>query len=165
MKVRITDPGFAGLTGQFGSHTFVDGVSEEMSQADAEHLACILSIETLEGLNPSTSQKMVDRHNQDLAELGRLAVQGADQDQEQRPAKAEKQKKPRQEKPTAAPAAGLDYSYTREDLEKLADAQGIAGVRSFAEPYAVAGRSIPDLIDGLVQLKEVQASKAPAQAE
>lgn len=166
MKVRITDPGFAGFTGHFGSFLFVDGVSEDISQADAERLACITKIETLKGENPSSAQKLVDLRNKDLEELNRqgIGLSGADRSKEQKPV-SEKPKKPKQEKAekseTTKPAA-LDFGYVQADLESLADTQGIAGLRSFAEPYAVSGRSIPELIEGLLKLKEAQAAKTPA---
>lgn len=161
MKVKILDAGFAGMTGWFGTVHFTDGVSDEISAAEAERLGCILNIETLEGVNPSATQRLVDVRDRDMAEmgeLGNLAKQGAEG--EQTAQEAAPVEEPAQE-PVVEKAAAveLDYSYTKEQLEKMADTQGIAGLRAFAEPYGVTGRSINVIISTMLALAE---SKAPA---
>lgn len=155
MQVKITDPGFAGFTGHFGTVYFENGISEHISSAEAERLGCIVKCETLEGVNPSATQKMVDIHAKNLDELlaaGKGNV-GADTSKEQKP----------EAKPSVAktPVAGqLTYDFTQEQLEELADKEGIAGLRNIGSQYGVKGRSIAEIIEELMGLKNaVEAGK------
>lgn len=166
MQVKITDPGFAGFTGHFGTVWFNDGVSEHISGAEAERLGCIVKCETLAGVNPSATQRMVDIQNKNLDELmaeGKGIV-GADRGQVQSPQSnqtvsgataAEAQKTPAGIKPS--------LNFTREQLEALADSEGIVGLRNIGTQHGVKGRSIAEIINELMQ---IQATANPvAQAE
>ena len=158
MQVRITDPGFANLTGLLGSVQFVDGVSENISNAEAERLGCIIKCETLEGVNPSATQRMIDvkgRGVDDLVKAGK-GVSGATQPNSAQAAPVVEEKveeKVEVEQPQVAGPASLVFNFTQEQLEALADSQGIAGLRSFAEPYGIKGRAIAEIITELMALK------------
>jgi hypothetical protein len=52
------------------------------------------------------------------------------------------------ETPTVAPASAA--LYTREQLEAIADQQGIVGLREIATPLGIKGKSIVELIEELV---------------
>lgn len=152
MKVRITDKGYAGYTGHFGTVYFENGVSEEISSAEAERLGCFLAIETEEGKNPSATQRLLDMQNHNAQELVKEAkgehvepqakVQGGQADSQS-------------ESLSQTQVPELDF--TREQLEALADREGMTGLRAFAQQFGVKGRSIPDVIDDLLA---IQASKA-----
>lgn len=163
MQVKITDPGFAGFTGHFGTVWFEDGVSEHISSAEAERLGCIVKCETLEGQNPSATQRMVDIQQKNLDELlaeGKGVV-GADRNAEQKPAQVEQpagdqadqvnQPVAKTEEATVATAGGKP-TFTRKQLEELADKEGIAGLRNIGSQYGVKGRSIVEIIDELTAL-------------
>lgn len=45
-------------------------------------------------------------------------------------------------------------TYTREQLESVADEKGIKGLREIAEPLAVSGRSVGDLIERIVEAQK-----------
>lgn len=155
MQVRILDPGFAGFTGFFGTIKFENGVSEHISGAEAERLGCIVAIEDMEGHNPSATQRMVDTHKHNLDELlargqGVSGASAVDQKPVNVAAVATKGQ------PSAV--AGLNYAFSREDLEDLADKEGIAGLRAFAGSYAIKGRAIAEIIDELLALKAAAES-------
>ena len=151
MKVKIVDPGFAGMTGMMGSVYFENGVSEEISTAEAERLGCIFAIETLEGLNPSSTQRLIDTNNFSYDEI--VAVKSAP------PAEQVEEKTEQvEEKPKAPVGVPADLSFSREDLEALADKEGIAGLRNIGSQFGIKCRSISEIIDELLAL---QAASKP----
>jgi len=165
MQIRLTDPGFAGYNGYFGNIMFTDGVSEHISSVEAERLGCIVACETLDGENPSATQRMVDVRNKDLDELrgtahevSNLSAQAAERFGDQVGDQVTEQV---QSVNSSAAKPGFDF--TREDLEALADAEGIAGLRNIGSQHGVKGRSIAEIIEELLALKE--AAEAAASKE
>ena len=63
----------------------------------------------------------------------------------------------------------LDKEWTREELEAIADKEGIAGLRKIATPMGIKGQSVPSLIDKVIELvgeaKASQKSKLEAEAD
>lgn len=167
MKVRIIDSGFANFTGMFGSVEFVGGVSDDISKAEAERLGAILRIECADtGVNPSSTQRMVDVHNQNVSEILRreapmLAAKEAEAAAEAA-AEAEKVAKVANAivKSQAVVTVCLDYSYTEDDLDAIVKREGIAGLRGFSEKYGVNGRSIASMIKELMILAAEHAPVA-----
>jgi hypothetical protein len=162
MKIRITDPGFANYTGYLGNSYFVDGVCEDVSASEAERMASIVRVEEFEtGANPSVTQRMVDLSNKNADEMGinsnPVLTKGGSL-------------------PTPPPIVvtagavidpvkpGFDYSFTHDDLSKLADGEGIAGLRAFAETYGVNGKSIKGIIADLMAEKALHDKPAVEQA-
>jgi hypothetical protein len=137
MKIKITQPGWAGYTGDLGAFAFVDGVSvEDVGRADAAFLAGIVSIEDVaDGKNPSMSQRIIDNY-------GNEAVV------EPVVAKAE-----------PAAIAGM----SKESLEAVADADGIKGLREISDPMGLKANSIHELIEKILAA-QVDAALAAAQA-
>jgi hypothetical protein len=121
MKIKITEPGWAGYTGYLGAVDFKDGVSiDEVSRADAAQLAGIVSVQVVEtGENPSDAQRIVDGGNVKA------------------PVEAAK----------TAPVRVQVLGHTKASLEDIADAQGIKGIREIAEPMGLKGNSISELIE------------------
>jgi hypothetical protein len=138
MKIRLIEPGWENLTGQFGAHEFVDGVSvEDLSKADATHLANIIRVENVDtGANPSDSQKVLDHYN-DVAPVEAV------------PVKAE---------PPAAVV--IDKVYTGAELEALADEQGIKGLREIADKWGIKATSIAKLIAEMIAFQKDHAKPA-----
>lgn len=182
MKVRILDPGFLNLTGVFGRFNFTDGVSDEISQADAEYLGCIVRVEVVggddEGKNPSVTQQMVDRRDMELKEVmttnpvaeaeARKAAEKALKDKQLKEsvkASIAANEEARQAKAAAevVDPATLDYTYTKEDLGALVKKGGIAELRAFTESYGIKGTSVNKIITGMLELKEVYAKPAAAE--
>ena len=159
MQIRLTDPGFAGFTGYFGNIKFEDGVSEHISSVEAERLGCIVACETLDGENPSATQRMVDVRNKDLNEFIGTAHEVSDlsAQTEQVESQAGEQVAAQTESVNSS-AAKPGFEFTREDLEALADAEGIAGLRNLGSQHGIKGRSIVEIIDELMALKEAAES-------
>ena len=168
MKIRITDPGFANMTGLLGQVEFVDGVSvDEVSKAEAARLGTILAIEELDtGINPSTTQMMVDLHHKNLEELGikeaglRKVVPG---ELQASPEVVDQASVTTPQNPAGIVRSELTYDFTEDDLAAIADKQGIAGLRAFADQYKVNDKSVAGLIKKLLALKAEYAK--PAQEE
>lgn len=159
MQIRLTDPGFAGFTGYFGNIKFEDGVSEHISSVEAERLGCIVACETLDGENPSATQRMVDVRTKDLNEFLGTAHEVSDlsAQTEQVESQAGEQVAAQTESVNSS-AAKPGFEFTREDLEALADAEGIAGLRNLGSQHGIKGRSIVEIIDELMALKEAAES-------
>lgn len=121
MKIKITEPGWAGFTGDFGMVEFVDGVSvDDVSRVEQARLAGIIGIETVEGTNPSASQILLDAHVTPVAVQTLTHI------------------------PDAPPAAAKVW--TSDELAAVADKDGIKGIRAIAEPMGLKDNSIADLM-------------------
>lgn len=146
-KLKIIEKGFENYNGKLGDVDFVDGVSEyHVSHADARRLSSIMAmIDADSGANPSITQDMVNERSLTVSEmeLARSNSMRADG----------KPNEPEPPKPTRV-KDNLDYSYTQTQLEKLADAEGIKGLRAFAEKYDVRGASIQTIIESLIAVRD-----------
>jgi hypothetical protein len=130
-KIRIIEPGWETYTGDLGATTFDNGVSTHVvNQTDAQRLANNIRVETLVGVNPSTSQLVIDIQNTPMDENMAADVfidRGI------------------------VPDKTYLVIYTRAQLEEMADNYGIAGVRIVADPLGVKSKSIVALIEGVLQ--------------
>lgn len=157
MKIRITDPGFAGFNGHMGTAFFVDGVCDDVSPQEAERMASILSFEEVDtGVNPSVTQRMVDHINKNADEMG-INSNSVLTPSAPAPASEVTEPGPDGSKPAEDADKGLNYDYTVEDLSALADKEGIAGLRAFSESYGVNGRSISGIVGELMELKALHS--------
>lgn len=164
MKIRITDPGFAGFNGHLGTAFFVDGVCDDVSPQEAERMASILSFEEVDtGLNPSVTQRMVDLVNKNADEMGINSNAVLVKSMQPLPTPASVEVRPEQvaQLPTLN---SLTYDYTKEQLAELADKEGIAGIRAFASVYGINGRSLNGIIKELLDLKDLHNKPAQEQA-
>jgi hypothetical protein len=139
MKIKIIEAGWAGYTGHFGMIAFEDGVSvDEVSRADAAYLAGLVAIETLEGVNPSSTQALLDAH------VNPAPVVPA---------------------PVHIPDAPVVARvYTAEELAEVADQHGIRGIRAIAEPLGLKDNSIAELMAKILNHQEAAAKAAGAAA-
>lgn len=163
MKIRILDKGFAKLTGLFGTVEFVDGVSiEDVSAAEAARLGTILSIEDANtGVNPSTTQLMVDTHKKNMHELGLVSANIVHSSELPKEvpvvvSKPEAGEAPKAPEASASPVV-LDWTFTEDDIDAIVKKEGVAGLRSFAEPYDINDRSIAGLVQKLMEAKALNA--------
>lgn len=121
MKLKITEPGWEGFTGDFGGIDFADGVSTvDVAPYQAKRLSNAIRCETLEGLNPSSSQQVIDSRCVQVV----AAV--------------------------VAPEAPTVKVWTRDQLQALADTDGIKGIRTISDPLDIKSTSISALIDAIV---------------
>lgn len=125
MKIKFTQPGYELFTGAFGDVEFVDGVSvDDVTDRQAQRIANLVQVETLDGKNPSSSQMYLDHKGLDLDE--------------------------RMKEVTVAPEAVKGKKYTREELEGVADTGGIEALRKISDPMGLKSRSIAALVEQIL---------------
>lgn len=140
MKIKVTQPGWENFSGAFGVIEFVDGVSvNDVSLLEAERIAAIVSVETLEGKDPSAAQKIIDTHSTPI----------------------EAHSIPTEDMVEKAPAA----TYTAEQLAEIADSSGIKGIRAISDPLNLRGTSIAELIGKILNVAGAKPAAAEAQPE
>lgn len=124
MKIRLIEPGFEKMTGQFGPIDFIDGVSvNEVSQVEASRIANSIRVENVDdGKNPSDSQRILDSQDTPM-----------DQDMVRYTLEVKTTKK-----------------HTREELEVMADKEGITALRVIGDPLGVKSSSIEKLIQAIL---------------
>jgi hypothetical protein len=125
MKLKITQPGWEGFTGDFGGVQFDNAVSVvDVDPRTATRLANIVSVERIDGTNPSASQKLIDMNGQSTDAIESVEVAQSTITQAMAP-----------------------KHITREMLEKIADEKGIAGIREISDDLGVKSNSVGKLID------------------
>ena len=140
--IILKEPGFEGFTGLFGTVEFENGRSvESISNHEAKRFGAITRCETEDGINPSPSQDDIDRREQAASEE-RATV---DPTTEELKAQEQAQSKP-------ALSDLVQGEITRERLEQIADKSGIAGLRKIAEPLGIKDKSVPGLINKILEL-------------
>lgn len=146
--VKIAQKGWETFSGYLEGVKFEDGISlESISLHTAERLGCSMKIVDAETDEPvSSSNRILQARDQSVAP-GRLTMTMAEYkaslETEEAPAPTEE--------PEPAPEPVKKPSYTREQLEAIADNGGITGLREFAKDFNVNGRSIPGIIDALME--------------
>lgn len=138
-RLRIAERGWNNYTGHFGGVEFKDSLSvhpvDPVTATRLGSLIKLVKVDTDEQAGQSADlQRQSDVRAEIVAELPR--VDGA---KVTAPAQVEQEDKPK---------------YTREDLEKIADSEGIAGLRKIAEPMGVRGRGIVELIDEILEAQK-----------
>lgn len=135
MKLRLTQAGFENYTGQMGVVMFKDGLSEgDVLPIDAIRISAAIGADWEDGSAANVGDMYLNNMDSP-AFVGRPeAEQAAEQEGE----------------PVKAPApSGTNYS--KDDLAKIADADGIVGLRAIADPLGVKGTSIVGLIEAILK--------------
>lgn len=139
-KLKITQPGMETYSGMMGDVEFVEGEStHHVTRLQAQRIAGACLVETLEGEDPSAATEYA------------IVVQGGAPSIDY----------------TIEPsvnASSLEqlYDYTRESLEQIADATGLAGLRVVADKHGVKSNSIISMIEKLMELSGEQGSPSEA---
>lgn len=150
-RIRIIEPGFENMTGYFGTVDFENGVSkDQVPWQEQQRLGGLVRF-------VSAEEDEAETEIGPAAELLRIRDVPADD--------------PRA---LAADSAVITATgetrlagefYSREDLEGIADTKGIAGLRDIAKRWAITGRSITDLVNGILKAqggeKEPEVPAAP----
>jgi hypothetical protein len=136
MKLRLTQAGFENYTGQMGVVMFKDGLSEgDVLPIDAIRISAAIGADWEDG----SAANVGDMY---LNNMDSPAFVGGSSSEASAPAEP-------QAKTAQAPADGTTYS--KDDLAKIADAEGIAGLRAIADPKGVKGTSIVGLIEAILK--------------
>lgn len=135
-RLRIIEKGLADYTGPIGAHTFVNGVSEyPIGWHEANRIGSAMQVEDADepGYRVSPAEQLSRMRNTpsddpSVQAVGKsVSVNGE-----------------------VRQAAEL---YSRDDLEKIADERGLAGLRDIATPLGIQARSIHDMIKRIVEVQ------------
>lgn len=139
MKLKIIEAGWVNFTGNMGGVDFVDSVSVgEVSERQAFVIANLISVETLEGVNPSSSQQALAALTVPMEVVENIVAPVVLKTEVKVESKAE------------AKAEVEAVKYSRAQLEAIADAKGVEGVREIAKPMGLYAKSINGLIDQII---------------
>jgi hypothetical protein len=141
-KLKIVQPGWETYTGFYGSVEFVDGLSTEaVPEVFADRVSADIIVVDAETGDPvGVAERMV------TAGLIRLKPEAP---LERAPEVSEEKQKKSEEK-IETPAVEPDRVYTEAELEAIASAKGMRGLREIGNKLAVRGRAIPELIGDIL---------------
>lgn len=136
-RIKILEPSLQHYTGTLCGAEFREGISvQALSFLEQQRICAVMRAQTVDGDNVSPSGQLAAAYNK-TAEEARKEEKSA----------APLENLPRAEK-VNAPAHPV---FTREELEAVADAEGIAGLRSIGEAVGARGKTINALIDAIVK--------------
>jgi len=125
----ITQAGFENYTGMLGIHEFVDGRSVlPVEGLHANRIAGAFESRWEDGTNASPAAQLIEAWAGRPATVMHMPVEVEDL--------------------TKCEIQGTKW--TLEQLEEIADKQGIAGLREVAAEYRLKGKSIPGLINAIL---------------
>lgn len=138
-RVRITEPGWETFSDTFGTVLFDNGLSvEAVSFLEQQRLGSLIRMESAEdeeqGQEIGPTAELVRGRNlmadSDLVRnVDRAVVVGGE---------------------TRLAAS----TFSRSELEEVADRKGLAGLRDIAAPLGVKGRSVNDMITAILQAQD-----------
>lgn len=135
-KLVIKESGWAGFTGPLFGIEFVNGESvTQYTQMQMRQVSAMISVQTVDGHNPSVTQQMVDTQN---TPMDRDMVRNEQTGELTTGAAMAEAIKPRR-------------IWTVEELNAVADDKGISGIREIADPLNVHGREIAALIVAIMK--------------
>lgn len=157
IKVFIKQPGYEAFNGKLQAYEFVNGVSvEELPIRRALKIGATMFAVDENGvqISPTTYR----REGAGSTPAPMLNSGGAPEPQAST-SEPQKESEPAQSSPPTVP----ERAYAREELEALADKNGIHGLREIAEPLNVKGRAVQELIERILQAQaDAIAAKAAA---
>ena len=163
-RLKLVQAGYENFTGEIGAYWFEDGVSVELiRRADRDRMSTAFQFEEVNDDGSTQPSGIAHRLVADAAErLGSFEpLQRQTEEEKTAELLAEKLK---------AKVAPTEI-YTAEQLVALADKRGIKGLRTVADKWGVKHRSIPVLIEMILEkqaaftAKRDGALEAKAQAE
>jgi hypothetical protein len=146
MKLRLTQAGFENYTGQMGVVWFEDGLSTtDVSPIDAVRISAAIGADWEDG-SPANVGDMYLNSMDVPAYVGMADGTPVE--------------------PVSAPAGDQQPTqtdgtiYTEDDLAKIADEKGIAGLRVIGDPMGAKGTSIVGLIAEILKKQAVKPEPA-----
>ncbi len=154
-KLKIIQPGYHGYTGPIGRYEFVDGISvDAISRPDRDQLATAFQF------------MEVDEHGKEefAGITHRMVAEAAARAPILEPLKRDTEEdKAIEQKRLASNKIAITGNmklHSREDLEAVASKSGIAGLRKIAELWHVKHRSIPSLIEMILDAQALYTKPA-----
>ncbi len=132
MKLKLTAPGWENFSGQMGVNFFENGLSTaDVLPFDARRISGVIGCEWEDGSSPSVAQSILNNAHTSATVTESPSAPVGDS--------------------TVAVDAGKVW--TEEELGKIADEQGIAGLREIAEPAGIKSKSVQGLIEAILTAK------------
>jgi predicted xylose isomerase-like sugar epimerase len=139
VRIRLLNDTLKTLNGAFGTYTFTNGVSELMLRREAERLSMITTVEFIDAEN------LWERKSRERGAMN-AAVVAAKPSEDESVVEVEQVQD--------APAEAVQEAkkrYAVEDLEAIADKDGIRGLRDVGDSFGVRATSIRQMIDLIMQ--------------
>jgi hypothetical protein len=134
MKLRLTQGGFENYTGQMGVVWFENGLSTtDVAPIDGIRISAAIGASWEDGTAANVGEMYLN--HMDVPAFVGMADAAP---QEQAPTQ--------QSSAPDAPAAAPTTVYSEEELAKIADEKGIAGLRAIGDPLGAKGTAIVGLI-------------------
>jgi len=149
MKIKITEPGWRGFSDVMGGVPFDKGVStRDVTQAEADALSAVVRVELVDAKagEYGVAERLVKHHQ------ARANVEEARKRATKEELAAEVEKRKQEQAERVKKVAGR--LYTQEQLEKIADEEGINGLREIGKKFGVTDRSIAGLIREILQAQK-----------
>lgn len=164
-RIRITQPGFETYTGEMGGIEFENGISREVVPFRAGgKVASLLQTETVDAdgnagpsMSPADTMQKTMREDAPVVEpLEQVSEDDLHKEHAVYKRKAAVEK---------AETDLISKIYTKDELEAIASADGIKGLRVIGDPYSVKGRSINELIAEILKAQSKLIAKREAEAK
>lgn len=135
MRVKIVEPGWEGYTGNFGVAVFENGVAE-LSELEANRVGAAVRIVELNE----------DDEEDGVVNIGHEITKTKDMS-----APVEERVEVTEEPAPKTEEVEEREVHTREQLEAIADAEGIKGLRVIADPLGIKSTKMLELIEKIME--------------
>jgi hypothetical protein len=151
IHIRMMSKGWENYTGDFGSHNFTNGLSDEpLPQVAVDRVATQLRcIDPETGLQVGPGQRLINNKPIKLTIVAPLVAPTTDQ----KATDAEAIKQTKKSELEAQPF------YSHDQLCGVVDERGIQGLRDIAQVYGVKGRAIPELMASILRAQDVARAR------
>lgn len=132
-KVKLLESTFKGYTGLLCGVQFENGVSvQELPFVDQQRICASMRAETIDGRNVSAAGAYSERYDVTADTVKEYIAEPVT----------------KMERGTVEPGVQI---YMREELEAVADSEGIAGLRLIGGNMGVKAKGIVEMIDGILK--------------
>lgn len=160
MRIKIAQKGWEGFNGVLGPIQFTNGISADITQREADRLGVMMRVVEVD---ENDVELGVVSANAELIRTSHIRMEVVDARQtvaekeaaNPTPPVTEPEITPPNPMPQPEPAPVKDY--TREELEKIADDNGIKGLRDIGTPLGAKNTSISKLIEEILVAQEKRA--------
>ena|GEM_PF-1111617 len=160
IKLKITKPGYESFNGFIRSFEFKNGVSvEPIDVRTALRIGAAIPVVDEHGNQVSP---LTYRPEQHLANTAAPVLKSLQQQASEPQSPVDLQKSEGSKANETVAENGPEREYTREELEKIADAKGINGLREIGEKLGVKGRAVAELIEKILQAQIDRKATASA---
>lgn len=160
-RIKITQTGWDGFTGDIGMVAFEDGVSTDVvGPRQFNVIAAVVAVVEIDDEGETLGSPGIQDNMKGAAVIGAPVLNEM--------LRATDEEKKAEAKADAAPKPDVDplavVYHSKADLEAIAEKKGIAGLRAIAEPLGEKGRSINELIKEILKAEAKLKAHADALA-